>query len=362
MNKNARIFVIFTLLLIFVIAFSLMTTTDTLKFNITTDNKTDFQGNNLEVHFIDVGQGDAILITQNNHNMLIDAGDNKYEKTVVNYLKKQSIKKLDYVIGTHPHSDHIGGLDAVIDAFEIGKVIMPKVEHTTKTFLDVLTSIKNKGLKVTAPNVGDIYKLDGAKFTIVAPNNKTYKDLNNYSVVIKMEYDKTSFLFTGDAEVLSEKEILNNKINIEADVLKVGHHGSDTSSSAEFLDAVKPKYAVIQVGEGNKYGHPTAETLNKLKNRDIKIYRNDLDGNIIAVSDGNEIIFTLERNLKKDNPPKESEKSYEEYDIYIGNKNSKVFHVDTCNSLPIENNRKYFETFEEALNAGYTPCSKCITQ
>ncbi|MCK9216966.1 MAG: MBL fold metallo-hydrolase [Firmicutes bacterium] len=362
MNKNARNFAIFTLLLIFVIAFSLITTTDTLKFNITTDSKTDVQGDNLEAHFIDVGQGDAILITQGNHNMLIDAGDNKYEKAVVDYLKKQGVKKLDYVIGTHPHADHIGGLDAVIDAFEIGKIIMPKVEHTTKTFLDVLTSVKNKRLKVTTPNVGDKYKLGEAEFIIAAPNSKNYLELNNYSIVTRMEYGKISFLFTGDAEVLSEMEILNNKINIEADVLKMGHHGSDTSSSDEFLDTVKPKYAVIQVGEGNKYGHPAAKILNKLEKRNIKIYRNDLDGNIIAISDGNEIIFNLERNLKKNNQPKESEEPYKEYDIYIGNKNSKVFHVDTCNSLPIENNRKYFETFEEAVSAGYTPCSRCISQ
>lgn len=321
-----------------------------ISINIDKKDKLLIQESSLKAHFIDVGQGDAILITQDNHSMLIDAGDNKYEKTVVDYLKKQGIKKLDYVIGTHPHADHIGGLDAVIDAFEIGKVIMPKVENTTKTFLDVLTSIKNKGLKVTAPNIGDIYKLGKAEFIIVAPNSEKYSDLNNYSVVTKMEYEKTSFLFTGDAEVLSEKEILNNKINIEADVLKVGHHGSDTSSSVEFLDTVKPKYAVIQVGEGNKYGHPSIEIMNRLEKRHTKVYRNDLNGNIIAISDGNEIII-IEDN--------KTEKISKENKKYIGNINSKVFHIGTCGSLPMEKNRVYFDSIEEAVKAGYSPCSKC---
>ena len=232
---------------------------------------------NLEVHFIDVGQGDAILIKQGEHNMLIDAGDNKYEEFIVNYLKENEITKLDYVIGTHPHADHIGGLDAVIDAFDIGKIIMPKVTHTTKIFEDVLISIKNKGLKITNPNVGDNYELGDASFTIVASNSDEYTNLNNYSVVTRMEYGKTSFLFISDAEGVSENEMLDNDHNLEVDVLKVGHHGSDTSTTVKFLDAANSKYTVIQVDKNNKYGHPTADVMDRLEERNIKIYRNELD-------------------------------------------------------------------------------------
>ena len=254
---------------------------------------------NLEVHFIDVGQGDAILIKQNGYNMLIDAGDNKYEQIVVDYLKENGITRLDYVIGTHPHADHIGGLDAVINTFDIGKVIMPNIIHTTKTFEDVLIAIENKGLKITTPNIGDSYELGNANFEILAPKSKSYTELNNYSVVIRMICGKTSFLFAGDAEDISEKEMLDSGRNLKADVLKVGHHGSDTSTTAVFLDAVSPAYAVIQVGKDNKYGHPTTEIINRLEERNIKIYRNDLDGNIIAISDGENIEFNTEANLYK---------------------------------------------------------------
>lgn len=254
-------------------------------------NKKEAWEQSLEVHYIDVGQGDAILIKQDEYNMLIDAGDNKYEKTVVAYLKDKGVTKLDYVIGTHPHADHIGGLDAVIDSFDIGKIIMPKVTHTSKTYEDVLIAIKNKGLKISSPIIGGNYELGEATFTIIAPNGEKYKDYNNYSVVLRMEFGENSFLFTGDAETLSEKEILNNKHKVEAQVLKVGHHGSNTSTSIGFLDAVNPEYAIIQVGADNKYGHPNIEIINRLEEHKIKIFRNDLHGDIILISDGENLEF-----------------------------------------------------------------------
>lgn len=257
---------------------------------------TSVKENTLKIHFIDVGQGDAILISQDKHNMLIDAGDNKYEKTVVAYLREKGITKLNYVIGTHPHADHIGGFDAVIDNFDIEKVIMPKVTHTSKTFEDVLLAIKNKDLNIISPKIGDNYKLGEATFTIVAPNSDKYSDFNNCSIVIWMEFGGNSFLFAGDAETLSEKEILENKQNIKADVLKVGHHGSSTSTSIEFLDKVNPRFAVIQVGKDNKYGHPHVEIIDRLESKKITIYRNDLNGDIIAISDGKNIEFTVEKD------------------------------------------------------------------
>jgi len=249
-------------------------------------------GENLEVHFIDVGQGDAMLIKKGNQAMIIDAGKNVSGDLVVKYLKKQKVKNLEYVIGTHPHEDHIGGLDLVIDNFEIGKVIMPNAIATTKTFEDVLDSISKKGLKITKAKAGDVYDLNGAKFTILAPNQDEYPNLNNYSIVVKLSYGANSFLFTGDAEKESEEEILaKDKRSLKADVLKVGHHGSVTSTLQEFLDAVNPNVAVISLGVDNPYGHPHKEVSERLESKNIKIYRTDLHGNIVAISDGKTISF-----------------------------------------------------------------------
>jgi competence protein ComEC len=259
---------------------------------------------NLKVSYIDVGQADSILITLNQHSMLIDAGNNEDGTTVVNYIKSQGVSKFDYVIGTHPHEDHIGGLDNVINTFSINTIIMPNITSTTKTFEDVLTAISNKKLKITKPVSGTTYSLDGAVITILAPNNSSYDDLNNYSVVIKLDYGKTSFIFAGDAENISESEMLSKKYNLKSDVLKVGHHGSDSSTTSNFLKAVSPKYAIISVGTGNTYGHPTQNTLNKLSTAGVIVYRTDLSGTIIATSDGNTIKFDKQASpIKPQAPP-----------------------------------------------------------
>ncbi|NLZ53145.1 MAG: MBL fold metallo-hydrolase, partial [Thermoanaerobacteraceae bacterium] len=245
----------------------------------------------LKVHFLDVGQGDSILITTGSNAMLIDAGDRGYGSSVVSYLKKQGVKKLDYLILTHPHADHIGGAADVVKAFEIGKIIMPKVSHTTKTFENLLLTIQNKGLKITSPNPGDEYELGGARFKILAPNSSSYKSMNDHSVVTRIAFGNTAFLFTGDAESTSESQILSKGFDVKSDVLKVGHHGSKTSTTASFLKNVSPKYAVISVGKGNNYGHPTQEVLERLDSQGIKVYRTDEAGTIIATSDGTNITF-----------------------------------------------------------------------
>lgn len=320
---------------------------------------------NLEVHFIDVGQGDCILIKQDKYNMLIDAGDNKYGQTVVNYLKQNGVSTLDYIIGTHPHSDHIGGLDDVIYAFNVKEIILPDVTHTTKTFENMLIAIQDKELKITIPNVGDTYKLGNANFTILAPNSNNYDNLNNYSIVTRLEYGNTSFLFTGDAENISENEILNNNYNLQSDVLKIGHHGSNTSTTANFLNAVNPKYTIIQVGTNNKYNHPNNETITKLQQKNIEIYRNDLSGTIIATSNGKNIKFNTKPSSQQVKSPtthtrKEFNTNNKNIDKnYIGNINSKIFHEPTCHTLPAEHNRIYFDSKKEAINAGYRPCKNC---
>ncbi len=247
----------------------------------------------LEVHFIDVGQGDSTLIKlPNKESILIDAGKNVDSELVVNYLKKEGIKKIDYVIGTHPHEDHIGGLDVVIESFEIGRVYLPRVVHTTKTYEDVLLAIKNKNLKVIEAKGGVTLDIPEVNAIFVAPNSSEYKDINNYSAVLKLTYQDTSFIFTGDAEELSENEmLLQSYTNLDTDVLKVAHHGSSTSTSEAFLEAVSPKYAVISLGENNTYGHPHFETIDKLNRHQIKYFRTDLQGDIIATSDGTKISF-----------------------------------------------------------------------
>ncbi|GAA0180865.1 hypothetical protein SH2C18_34840 [Clostridium sediminicola] len=246
---------------------------------------------NLKVHYIDVGQGDAILIQCEDKYMLIDAGKNDKAEVVKEYLKSQYVDKLEYVIATHPHEDHIGGIDVVIDNFDIGKVIMPKVTATTRTYKDVINSIKNKNLKITVPKVGTSYSLGDSTWEIVAPNASDYEDTNNYSVCIKLTFDNNSFLFTGDAEDVSEKDMINNGIDLSADVLKLGHHGSRSSTTEEFLAAVKPKYAIVSAGRMNDYGHPHKKVINRLESDGIPVYRTDECSTIIAISDGENITF-----------------------------------------------------------------------
>lgn len=320
---------------------------------------------NLKVHFIDVGQGDCILIEDGTSAMLIDAGNPENGPDIVSYIKKLGISKLDFVIATHPHADHIGGMADVINAFDIGRIIMPKVEHTTRTFENLLLTIRNKGLKITAPVPGTEYRLGNTSFTILAPNSSSYKNLNDYSVVVRLTYGSTSFLFTGDAEQTSEKEILAKGYNIKSDVLKVGHHGSKTSTTTRFLDAVSPRYAVICVGANNQYGHPAPETLSKLAERGIKVYRIDEAGTIIATSDGKSISFnkqpspvntsTNTGSTTVSDTKNNQNDTRDDITVYITKTGSK-YHREGCSSLrtssiPI--------SLSEAKQRGYEPCKIC---
>ena len=246
----------------------------------------------LLIDFIDVGQADSILIRNQDKVMLIDAGTNEAGKTVVNYLETLGITKIDYLIGTHPHEDHIGGLDDVINNFDIGQIYMPKIETTTKTFEDVLDAIENKNLTVTAPNKGDKIELGQAKGEFMTEPILDEDNLNVSSLVLRLEFGNTSYLFMGDAEEENEETIHWPK----TDVLKVGHHGSSTSSSESFLEQVQPKYAIIMAGKDNSYGLPTQETIDKLNNIGSEIYRTDEDGTIQMTSDGNTIEIKTTNN------------------------------------------------------------------
>lgn len=248
----------------------------------------------LQIHYIDVGQADAILIKQNEHFMLIDAGKNDTEESLLNYLRELGVSKFDYIIGTHVHEDHIGGMDKVIENFDVENIFFPKQTSTTKTFENFAKAVQAKNKKLYAPSSKETFTLGEASFEILAPNSSEYKEANDYSIVVKLKYKNKSFLFMGDAEEVSEKEILDNNLDVKADVLKIGHHGSKTSTSTEFLEKVDPSLAVISVGKDNSYKHPSKETMVRLQASSIPVYRTDESGTIILNCDGDKISLNVE--------------------------------------------------------------------
>ncbi|WP_139904644.1 ComEC/Rec2 family competence protein [Clostridium thermarum] len=247
----------------------------------------------LRVHFIDVGQGDSTLLQVNGFNVLIDAGPNSASHKLLPYLKGNNVENIDYVIATHPDEDHIGGMDEVIKNFNIGILYAPKLTKDTDTFISMVKALKSKGLKINvalddiALNLGEDIILN-----FLAPIEENYEEVNNYSVVTKLTYKNISMLFMGDAENLVEAQLLRDKVDIDTDVIKIGHHGSSSSTSDDFLRVVSPEYAIISCGKNNRYKHPHKETINKLENAKVGIYRTDLLGTIIISSDGNNITTT----------------------------------------------------------------------
>lgn len=253
---------------------------------------------NFQVHYIDVGQGDCSLVVCDGQTLLIDAGENGHETEVINYLRSLGIDKLDYIIATHPHSDHIGGLPEVIEEFGMDNIIMPRLTKeqtpTTKTYTRMLEEIKASGAKVISAKVGSTYTLGEASFEILGPVSDSAEDLNSMSVVAKVTHGENSFLFTGDAESDEEREIIGAGVDLDADVLKMGHHGSNTSSCKEFLAEVTPEICVIMCGEDNDYGHPHKEPLERLKKYTNEIYRTDICGDIVISSDGKNLDINYE--------------------------------------------------------------------
>lgn len=254
----------------------------------------DIEWDLLKVHYIDVGQGDSIFIElPNKESMLIDAGETDNSSKVIRYIQELGYNNINYLVGTHPHTDHIGGLEEVIKNFNIGKIYMPKVIHVSKTYENLLIAISNKELKVTQAKAGvSILDTENLDIDIIAPNKDSYNNLNNYSAVIKVTYGNRKFLFMGDAEVESENEITTD---LSADVIKVGHHGSDTSSSISFVKKVNPSYAIISVGTNNQYNHPYTNIVNRWNSVGAKIYRTDLNGNIVITTNGNEFKIQIDR-------------------------------------------------------------------
>lgn len=263
---------------------------DKLNFGAKKDNVTVADGE-IEIHVIDVGQADCILFRSKQGDILFDAGTNASEKQLKAYLDNLNVKEFKYVIFTHPHEDHIGGADMILNEYKVEKAIIPDAEANTKTYDLMMKGLDEKNVDVYKAESGAKYSLGDINMKILAPNSDKYSSLNNYSVVVKVEYGNNSFMMTGDAETLSEKEILAKyrASSLKCDFLKVGHHGSDTSTSEEFLNAVSPSIAVISCGVDNKYGHPCAVTLDKLEKANVKYYRTDKEGSLVFKCDGKTI-------------------------------------------------------------------------
>lgn len=249
----------------------------------------------LKVHFIDVGQGDSIFIQQGDNTMLIDAGERDQGTIVTSYLNSLKVYNIDYLVGTHPHSDHIGGMTTVINSISVSSAIIPDVEHDTKTYESFIDALIEKEINTIPAESGKTYSFGNAEFQIIGPVADDYDNLNDWSVVIKLTYGEKSFLFTGDAEKNAENDLLSSKYDLSADVLKIGHHGSTTSTSARFLKKVAPTYAVISCGVDNKYGHPDEIIMNRLKLQEVEVFGTYESGTIIAECDGKTITFQTEK-------------------------------------------------------------------
>lgn len=332
-----------------------------------------------EVHFIDVGQADAALILCDGKAMLIDGGNVEDSSRLYTYLKKHNVTHLDYVIGTHAHEDHIGGIAGALNYASVGVVYCPNTSYSTDAFDNFVKAVEKHGKSITVPTAGTTFSLGSASCKVLAVN--TSSDTNNSSIVLRITYGDTSFLFTGDAEREVEQAILNRGEELKSTVLKVGHHGSETSTSYVWLREIMPEYAVISVGSGNSYGHPTEEVLSRLRDAEVQTFRTDMQGDIVCVSDGQTVTFTVSRNAdadtlggignnstQKPTEPEETEGVTEPEETethgthYVLNTNSKKFHYEDCASakkISEKNRQDYYGTREELIDMGYSPCGNC---
>ena len=319
------------------------------------------------VYFIDVGQADSALVLCDGKTMLIDGGNASNSDLIYTFLKDHGVSHLDYIVATHAHEDHVGGLAGALNYATADVALCPVTEYNSKAFENFVKYLEKQGLSITVPNHGDSFKLGSAAVQVVGPIHPS-DEPNNTSMVLMTTYGETGFLFTGDAERIEEADILEVGYTLSATVLKVGHHGSDTSTTYPFLREIMPQYAVISCGKDNPYGHPHENTLSRLRDADVTVFRTDMQGTVTCTSDGKSVSFTVERNANAQTNPteKDSEKMLEkvleedlEEEYYIGNINSRKFHKPDCSGLPSEKNRVIFDTREAAVEKGYEPCGTC---
>lgn len=320
------------------------------------------ENSTFQVDFLDVGQADAALIECDGHHMLIDGGNVSDSSFIYSYLQNRSIQHLDYIIGTHPHEDHIGGLAGALSYASADVVYSPVLTYDSEAFSNFKAKAdENGGLRV--PEAGDTFYLGSAMVEILGLN--AGESVNDSSIILKITYGETSFLFTGDAEYKAEQAVVDR--DLSATVLKVGHHGSDTSTSYYFLREVMPQCAVISSAQDNQYDHPSEIVLSRLRDAEVKVYRTDMQGEITCVSDGKTVTVTPSKNPDADtnhtltdgSGQKSQQPQQQSAGQYIGNANSHKFHRISCGTLPSEKNRVYFDSRDAAINAGYVPCKRC---
>ena len=325
----------------------------------TTAPSVSVSGDGLTVHFIDVGQADCALLECGGEYMIIDGGNREDGQLVVSYLEQQGVEELSAVVCTHAHEDHVGGLPSVLAVYPTAAVYAPPKTYSSNVFDKFVYYTDQQGLEITIPDPGYTFSLGDAEITVLGPT-QSYADPNNTSIVLMVAYGTTSFLFTGDMETDAENDMLDywgSRVDWNADVLKVGHHGSNTSTGYRFLNEVDPTYGVISVGTGNSYGHPHEEPMSRLNQAGVTLFRTDELGHVIARSDGTQITFTWDNQSGN---PTNAEPAETTAAVFIGNKNSLKLHTEDCANLPKEENRVYFDSYQEAIDAGYTPCGSCL--
>jgi competence protein ComEC len=308
----------------------------------------------LQVDFLDVGQADSALVRCGDAAMLIDGGNAADSSYVVSFLQSENVEHLDYLVASHAHEDHAGGLSGPLNTVTVDHVYCPVTESEGKYFESFLKYTAAQGLSIEVPSPGDVWQLGDATVTVLGPVT-TYSDANNMSLVLRVDFGDTSFLFTGDMESQAEEDLLNSGADVAATVLKVGHHGSDTSTSQAFLQAVQPSFAVISVGADNSYGHPSQEVVDRLTDQGAALYLTRDLGNITAISDGTAVTFRQTPTVVS----QESATQEPEEETYIGNRRSKVFHRASCANLPKAENQVGLSSRQAALDAGYSPCGNC---
>ena len=343
-----------------------------------------------KVYFIDVGQADAALVVCDGKAMLIDGGNAADSNLIYSFLKKKGVTHLDYVIATHAHEDHVGGLSGALNYATVSTVYCPVRSYNSKAFNNFVKNVEAQGKSITIPSNGTRFSLGSASCTVLAVN--TTSDTNNSSIVLRVVYGSTSFLFTADAERDVEEAMINRGVTLKSTVLKVGHHGSYTSTSYQFLWNVMPDYAIISCGKGNSYGHPHNEVLSRLRDADVHLFRTDLQGDITCTSNGSTVTFSTSRNWNANvfgdvgsnstQPPAETEPEVVEPTTppatqppateppsdetpemhYVLNTNSMKFHYASCEwaqKISSKNRKDYSGSREELIEEGYSPCGSC---
>lgn len=351
MCKKSKIKIHISIVLFIILLFNTYTT-------YALDNDT------MEVHFIDVGQGLSILVKAGNDTLLYDGGDRNHSSNVVTYLQKNNISEIDYLISSHYDEDHVAGLVGCLNSFKVKNVIGSNYEQDTKIYQSFIKSIKKQNLSIQYPEVGTKFQLDSGEFIILSPKTITEND-NDNSVAIKLTNGNNTFLFTGDAESNCESDICNSGLDISCDVLVAGHHGSATATTWDLLQSTLPEYAVISCGINNKYGHPHKDTMDKFENMEIQIYRTDKQGDIIAKSNGVNIVWSKEPcndysagdSEDTGTIPQKNESDVAEEHVWISSTGSKYHKIPDCGTMNPD--KAIQKSKSVAESNGYTPCKKC---